>query len=148
MERAYKAVCKSQEIKEGPWDVVGDLMAASASPSMLAGFTAQSQDEDEPDEQTDTRVLSGGVGGREGNGGGTPGGSSVDVAVVSTSRSAGERRGSARGDLAVESAVLPAAMEAGVWPEDFDVSDHGPLTAVLVPRGSAGARAKGANVAT
>ena len=40
MERAYRAVCASQDIEEGPWDVVGDLMAASASPTVLAGFTA------------------------------------------------------------------------------------------------------------
>lgn len=38
MKQAYRAVCASQDIKEGPWDVVGDLMAASASPTVLAGF--------------------------------------------------------------------------------------------------------------
>jgi hypothetical protein len=40
------------------------------------------------------------------------------------------------GDLAVKSARLPAAMEEGRWPEEkeFDLSDHGPLTAVLTPK--------------
>lgn len=49
-------------------------------------------------------------------------------------RAAAGRWAAGTGDLAVASAALPEAMEAGVWPEDFDVSDHGPLTAVLVPR--------------
>ena len=38
-------------------------------------------------------------------------------------------------DLLVESAYLPQIMETGEWPADFDMSDHGPLTAVLVPKG-------------
>jgi len=37
--------------------------------------------------------------------------------------------------LLVESARLPETMETGEWPADFDMSDHGPLTAVLVPKG-------------
>jgi hypothetical protein len=36
-------------------------------------------------------------------------------------------------DLVVSSARLPDAMLAGEWPDDFDLSDHGPLTAVLTP---------------
>ena len=38
--------------------------------------------------------------------------------------------------LAVAAATLPEPMTRGVWPapEEFDLSDHGPLTAVLVPR--------------
>ena len=95
MESAYKAIRASQEIEEGPWDVVGDLMATAASPAVLAGFTV---DDD-------------------------------DFFLDFT-------KGPAKGDLAVKNATLPEPMQRGVWPSlaEFDLSDHGPLTAVLVAR--------------
>lgn len=93
MEQAYRAVCDSQNIEEGPWDVVSDLMAASASPVVCAGFTIDEDDE-----------------------------------VFVTEPVFGKKR-----DLVVSSARLPDAMLAGEWPDDFDLSDHGPLTAVLTP---------------
>ena len=93
MEQAYKAICDSQNIEEGPWDVVGDLMAASASPVVCAGFTIDEDDE-----------------------------------VVVTEPVFGKKQ-----DLTVSNAYLPDAMLAGTWPENFELSDHGPLTAVLAP---------------
>ena len=93
MEQAYRAICDSQNIEEGPWDVVGDLMAASASPVVCAGFTIDEDDE-----------------------------------VVVTEPVFGKKQ-----DLTVSNAYLPDAMLAGTWPENFELSDHGPLTAVLAP---------------
>ena len=49
MERAYRAIRRNNGIEEGPWDVVGDLMATAASPTVLAGFTVD-EDEDEDEE--------------------------------------------------------------------------------------------------
>jgi endonuclease/exonuclease/phosphatase family metal-dependent hydrolase len=117
MEAAYRAIRKSQDIEEGPWDVVGDLMATAASPTVLAGFTV---DEDEFEEMA-----------FDGSADERLGGANATRALERSSESAG-----ARGDLAVASATLPEPMTRGVWPapEEFDLSDHGPLTAVLVPR--------------
>lgn len=127
MEAAYRAIRKSQDIEEGPWDVVGDLMATAASPTVLAGFTV---DEDEFEEM----AFDGGADERLG-------GANATRASERSSESAGAprregKKTNARGDLAVASATLPEPMTRGVWPapEEFDLSDHGPLTAVLVPR--------------
>jgi hypothetical protein len=117
MDAAYRAIRASQDIEEGPWDVVGDLMATAASPTVLAGFTV---DEDEFEEMA-----------FDGSADERLGGANATRALERSSESAG-----ARGDLAVASATLPEPMTRGVWPapEEFDLSDHGPLTAVLVPR--------------
>ena len=127
MEAAYRAIRKSQDIEEGPWDVVGDLMATAASPTVLAGFTV---DEDELEEM----AFDGGADERLG-------GANATRASERSSESGGAprregKKTNARGDLAVASASLPEPMTRGVWPapEEFDLSDHGPLTAVLVPR--------------
>ena len=127
MEAAYRAIRKSQDIEEGPWDVVGDLMATAASPTVLAGFTV---DEDELEEM----AFDGGADERLG-------GANATRASERSSESGGAprregKKTNARGDLAVASATLPEPMTRGVWPapEEFDLSDHGPLTAVLVPR--------------
>lgn len=127
MEAAYRAIRKSQDIEEGPWDVVGDLMATAASPTVLAGFTV---DEDEFEEM----AFDGGADERLG-------GANATRASERSSESGGAprregKKTNARGDLAVASATLPEPMTRGVWPapEEFDLSDHGPLTAVLVPR--------------
>ena len=107
MERAYRAIRRNNGIEEGPWDVVGDLMATAASPTVLAGFTVD-EDEDEDEE---------GFGGFE------------EAMAIAASRR----------DLRATRATLPDAMAAGRWPEadEFDLSDHGPLTATLAPRGKA-----------
>ena len=128
MDRAYRAVCNSQNIEEGPWDVVGDLMTASASPTVLAGFTIDDMDDDD-DEEEEEEILDASVSMDDDMGGGEERGAGT---TISSATLVG--RTVVRGDLVVKSAALPAAMEAGEWPEDFDVSDHGPLTAVLVSR--------------
>ena len=119
MEAAYKAIRASQDIEEGPWDVVGDLMATAASPTVLAGFTV---DEDEFFESYEGSVDYEEV-------------SELARGAVTVSANAPFAR-AAKGDLAVASAMLPESMQRGLWPEpsEFDLSDHGPLTAVLVPR--------------
>ena len=128
MEAAYRAIRASQDIEEGPWDAVGDLMAAAASPTVLAGFTV---DEDEFEEMAFA---------------GDPIDPNRSEATSAEATSASsepakrlsrrERKAAAPGDLAVAAATLPEPMTRGVWPapEEFDLSDHGPLTAVLVPR--------------
>ena len=130
MEAAYRAIRASQDIEEGPWDVVGDLMATAASPTVLAGFTV---DEDEfatmaPDGPIELPDGSGAEATSESGAGAC---SSEPAERLSRRR----RRGTP-GDLAVAAATLPEPMTRGVWPapEDFDLSDHGPLTAVLVPQ--------------
>jgi hypothetical protein len=124
MDAAYRAIRASQDIEEGPWDVVGDLMATAASPTVLAGFTV---DEDEFEEMAfgDLAIDNG------------PDRGGADRPAEAAERlSRRERQGARKGDLAVAAATLPEPMTRGVWPapEEFDLSDHGPLTAVLVPR--------------
>ena len=124
MDAAYRAIRASQDIEEGPWDVVGDLMATAASPTVLAGFTV---DEDEFEEMAfgDLAIDDG------------PDRGGADRPAEAAERlSRRERKGARKGDLAVAAATLPEPMTRGVWPapEEFDLSDHGPLTAVLVPR--------------
>ena len=124
MEAAYRAIRASQDIEEGPWDAVGDLMAAAASPTVLAGFTV---DEDEFEEMVFEDLAIDRAPDRGG----------ADRPAEAAERlSRRERKAAAPGDLAVAAATLPEPMTRGVWPapEEFDLSDHGPLTAVLVPR--------------
>ena len=128
MDAAYRDIRASQDIEEGPCDAVGDLMAAAASPTVLAGFTV---DEDEFEEMAFA---------------GDPIDPNRSEATSAEATSASsepakrlsrrERKAAAPGDLAVAAATLPEPMTRGVWPapEEFDLSDHGPLTAVLVPR--------------
>ena len=124
MDAAYRAIRASQDIEEGPWDVVGDLMATAASPTVLAGFTV---DEDEFEEMAFEDLAIDRAPDRGG----------ADRPAEAAERlSRRERQGARKGDLAVAAATLPEPMTRGVWPspEEFDLSDHGPLTAVLVPR--------------
>ena len=123
MEAAYRAIRASQDIEEGPWDAVGDLMAAAASPTVLAGFTV---DEDEFEEMAFEDLAIDRAPDRGG----------ADRPAEAAERLSRRERKGAPGDLAVAAATLPEPMTRGVWPspEEFDLSDHGPLTAVLVPR--------------
>ena len=130
MEAAYRAIRASQDIEEGPWDVVGDLMATAASPTVLAGFTV---DEDEfatmaPDGPIELPDGSGAEATSESGAGA--------CSSEPAERLSRRRRKGTPGDLAVAAATLPEPMTRGVRPapEDFDLSDHGPLTAVLVPQ--------------
>jgi len=123
MDAAYRAIRASQDIEEGPWDVVGDLMATAASPTVLAGFTV---DEDEFEEMAFEDLAIDRAPDRGG----------ADRPAEAAERLSRRERKGAPGDLAVAAATLPEPMTRGVWPspEEFDLSDHGPLTAVLVPR--------------
>ena len=123
MDRAYRAIRTSQDIEEGPWDVVGDLMTAAASPTVLAGFTVDESESFDDAESFDAPLESEDFGGGAGK---------LLSAATLVARSAAPTAG----DLAVKSARLPAAMEEGRWPEEkeFDLSNHGPLTAVLTPK--------------
>lgn len=137
MERAYRAVCTSQDIEEGPWDVVGDLMTASASPTVLAGFTVDDEEIFDAEEEAVDRLLSSSRVGGSSSEGDEVMGSGEAREVVSAATLVRMSASVSRRDLAVASAALPSGMEAGMWPDDFNISDHGPLTTVLVPRRAA-----------